>query len=136
MEAVRLKLHKCKLNWIVVMSLFLTDYRFNLSAFKAFVLQIISIEMVWSYWWISNFNQLHHDIEASESKWVNPNVIKYEVNSLRLGGLHIYAEYISTLIRNVQISRVLHLMQKISKILINFCRTWEEIFIIYFYISK
>ena len=29
-------------------------------------------------------------MEASESKWVNPDDIQYGVDSLRLGGLHIW----------------------------------------------
>ena len=33
------------------------------------------------HWW--------HNIEVSETKWVNPNVILYVVNSLKLEGLHI-----------------------------------------------
>ena len=38
-------------------------------------------------------NETSH-METSELKWVNPNDIQYGVNSLRLGSLHMFLQYL------------------------------------------
>ena len=43
-------------------------------------------------------------MESSEPKWVNPNYIKYDVNSLRLGGLHVSL----LLDKNILLNKIIH----------------------------
>ena len=74
MDACRPECYKCYLNKIKVMSLCHKDF---LNLIIKFNLHLKSSVL---------------DLEASESKWVNPDDIWYEVNSLKLRGLHLQSK--------------------------------------------